>query len=49
MDRAASFYENIGYNGPFILAIDATAVIPTLRIKGNTVYGLATKSDVVAT
>lgn len=49
VQRAASFYENIGYNGPFILAVDATAVIPTLRTKGNTVYGLATELDVVVT
>lgn len=47
IQRAALFYEKIGYNGPFILAVDATAIVPTLRIKGNTVYGLATESDVV--
>lgn len=47
--RAAAFYESIGYSGPFSLAVDATAVIPTLRIKGNTVYGLATESEVIAT
>jgi len=49
VERAATFYESIGYKGPFILAVDATAVIPTLRIKGNTVYGLATESEVIAT
>ena len=49
VERAATFYESIGYKGPFILAADATAVIPTLRIKGNTVYGLATESEVIAT
>lgn len=47
IQRAASFYEKIGYDGPFILAVDATAIVPTLRIKGNTVYGLATESHVV--
>ena len=49
VERAAAFYENIGYRGPFSLAVDATAVIPTLRIKGNAVYGLATESEVIAT
>ena len=49
VERAAAFYESIGYRGPFSLAVDATAVIPTLRIKGNTVYGLATESEVIAT
>ncbi|CAH3174840.1 unnamed protein product [Porites evermanni] len=49
VERTAAFCESIGYRGPFSLAVDATAVIPTLRIKGNTVYGLATESDVIAT
>ena len=47
--KAAVLYESIGYRGPFSLAVDATAVIPTLRIKGNTVYGLATELKVIAT
>lgn len=49
IERAATFYESIGYKGPFGLAVYATAVIPTLRIKGNTVYGLATNTEVIAT
>ena len=31
------------------MAVDATPVIPTLRIKGNTVYGLGTELEVIAT
>ena len=31
------------------MAVDATAVIPTLRSKGNTVYGLATELEVIVT
>ena len=49
VEREAVFYESIGYRGPFSLTVGATAVIPTLRIKGNTVYGLATESEVIAT
>ena len=49
MKLAASFYKKIGYNGVFQLAIDATAVIPTLRVKGNKLIGLATESECVLT
>ncbi|CAH3110627.1 unnamed protein product [Porites lobata] len=28
---AASFYQRVGYTGPFVLAIDATAISPCLR------------------
>lgn len=47
---AASFYKNIRYGGVFQLAVDATAVIPSLRVKGNRLIGLATENEcVVAT
>ena len=36
----------IGYKGPFILAIDATAILPSLRVKGNKVIGVASEEDV---
>ena len=49
MKLAASFYKKIGYNGVFQLAIDATAVITTLRVKGNKLIGLATESECVLT
>ena len=43
---ARMFYDKIGYSGPFILAIDATTVIPTLRVKGNRIIGFATQNEV---
>ena len=46
VQRAATFCRKIGYKGPFLLAVDATAVISCLRSKGNRIYGLATESDV---
>lgn len=42
-----SFYDTIGYNGVFALAVDATAVIPTMRVTGNKIIGLATECDVI--
>lgn len=48
MKLAASFYKKIGY-GVFELAVDATAIIPTLRVKGNKIIGLATESECVIT
>lgn len=30
-----SFYDTIGYKGVFTLAVDATAVVPTMRVKVN--------------
>lgn len=47
-EYAAEFYKDIGYNGPFILAIDATTVIAALRIRGNKIYGFATADDIIA-
>lgn len=43
---ARVFYEKIGYTGPFILAIDATTLIATLRVRGNKIIGLATETEV---
>ena len=45
-EKAASFYDHIGYKGPFILAIDATAILPSLRVKGNKVIGVSSEEDV---
>ena len=46
---ARSFYNKIGYDGVFALAVDATAVIPTLRVKGNKIIGLATEQEITVT
>ena len=46
-ETAASFYNRIGYKGPFILAIDATAILPCIRVKGKRVIGIATEEDIV--
>ena len=48
-ERAASFYTTIGYTGVFLLAMDATAVIPMLKVKDNLLIGLATEEQVVLT
>ena len=45
--KAASFYDRIGYHGPFIIAIDATAILPCIRVKGNKLIGIATEEDIV--
>ena len=45
--KAASFYDRIGYHGPFIIAIDATAILPSIRVQGNKLIGIATEEDVV--
>lgn len=44
-----SFYNKIGYDGVFALAVDATAVIPTLRVKGNKIIGLAREQEITVT
>ena len=44
--KAASYNDRIGYKGPFILAIDATAILPSLRVKENKVIGVASELDV---
>ena len=43
---AASFYDPIGYKGPFALAVDATAILPGLRIRGNKIIGVASEEDI---
>ena len=45
--KAASFYDRIGYHRPFIIAIDATAILPSIRVQGNKLIGIATEEDVV--
>ena len=45
--QSRSFYDTIGYNGVFAQAVDATAVVPTMRVKGNKIIGLATERDVI--
>jgi len=45
-DYAKEFYQNIHYYGPYQISIDATAVIPTLRIQENIVYGLAVEGSI---
>ena len=47
LKSARSFYNKIGYDRVFALAVDATAVIPTLRVKGNKIIGLATEQDIL--
>lgn len=47
MKRAAAFHARVDYKGPFIIAVDATALSPSLRSKGNVIYGLATESDFI--
>ena len=44
--KAALFYDSIGYKGPFVLAIDATAILPCLRVKGKRLIGIAVEEDV---
>ena len=46
---AASFYKKIGYGGMFQLAVDTTAVIPSLHVKENRLIGLATENKCVVT
>ena len=43
---AASFYQRVGYTGPFVLAIDATAISPCLRVRGNRIVGIASEEDI---
>lgn len=38
--KAASFYDRIGCKGPYVLAVDAKAILPGLRVKGNKVIGV---------
>ena len=43
--KAASFYDRIGYKGPYVLAVDATAILPGLRVKGNKVIGVSSDAQ----
>ena len=45
--KAAVFYDSIEYKGPFLLAIDVTAILPCLRVKGNRLIGIASEEDVI--
>ena len=44
--KAASFYDHIGCKGPFVLAVDATAILSGLRVKGIKVIGVSSEEDV---
>ena len=44
--KAASFYDHIGCKGPYVLAVDAKAILPGLRVKGNKVIGVSSEEDV---
>jgi len=39
--KAKEFFDSAGVKGPFLFSVDATPVVPTLRVRGNSVYGLA--------
>ena len=47
LERAAHLYRSIGYPGVFALAVDATAIIRTLRVWRDRIVGLATEDEVV--
>ena len=49
LKSARLFYNKIGYDGVFALAVDATAVIPMLRVKGNIIIGLGTEQEITVT
>ena len=39
--RARDFFDRLEIQGPFILAVDATPVIRSLKVRGNKIFGLA--------
>ena len=45
--RAKIFFDKMKCHGPFQIAIDATPVLPSLRIRGNEIYGYATGDKVI--
>lgn len=45
--RARDFFDRLEIQGPFILAVDATPVIPSLKVRGNKIFGLAQRDQVV--
>lgn len=47
--KAATLYDRIGYKGPFILAIDVTAILPSLRVKANNVIGVSSEDIIEVT
>ena len=44
--RAREFFLRLGIRGPFTLAVDATPVVPSLKIRRNKVYGITQEDDV---
>ena len=42
--KAKTFFDSV--KGPFTFAVDTTPVVPTLRVRGNSVYGLAKEGEV---
>ena len=45
--QAASFYKQFGYTGVFSSALDAIAITPLLKVKGNRLIRLASETEVV--
>ena len=45
--RAREFFDRLGVQGPFVLAVDATPIIPSLKIRGNKIYGIAQEEDMI--
>ena len=45
---AKNFYDQMRYSGPFMFSVDATTIIPALRIRSNQIIGYATNEKVVA-
>lgn len=44
---ARDVFDRLEIQGPFILAVDATPVIPSLKVRGNKIFGLAQRDQVV--
>ena len=47
MPRILFFFYRLEIQGPFILAVDATPVIPSLKVHGNKIFGLTQRDQVV--
>lgn len=45
--RAREFFNRLGVQGPFVLGVDATPIIPSLKILGNKIYGVAQEHDMI--
>ena len=39
--RAQEFFNRFGVQGPFVLGVDTTLIIPSLKIRGKKIYGIA--------